>query len=676
MIDSREIYWNVTGGGWVYALALAAGALLAYGVWRRARLWRRGVRQARFDRVGQRLGEVVREVLGQRRLRRVRGAGRAHAALFFGFAGLVVATALIAIQEWSGVVFLRGDFYRVYSLFADSCGVLGLAGLGALGWRRLRARDAAPSDRRSAIESALAIGLLALVFAQGFALEGLRIAVTELEQAPALARWSPAGWAIALALAGIDPGAARALHRALWWAHAVSALGLLAYFPYGRLAHVLFAPLSIAARDLAPSGRLAHPDLEALSDAELESLGTGRIERFGWKDLLDLDACVDCGRCESVCPAHLTGSPLSPRKLVRDLRARLDGSATDAPLVGERAALPAVLDAEVWACRTCGACQRECPVYVEHVPKIVGLRRHLVLAEGNVSEPARALLQSLDERLHAWPGSAGGREDWLEGLEVPLARRDGPRELLLFVGCTGALVARNVAVTRALARVLRAAGVDFFVLGDEEACCGDPARRIGGELTYQTCAKTNRETFERYGVRRIVTACPHCLNTLRNEYPDFGGRYEVIHHSELLAELLRDGRLRPSASLESLTYHDSCYLGRHNGIYDAPREVARALAGDGALRELSAHHCRALCCGAGGGHAWLDERAPARPADLRLEQIAASGAATAAVGCPFCLQMLGDAATGSGAAGFAPRIADLAELLDEALAVDAQNSSG
>jgi Fe-S oxidoreductase len=322
-----------------------------------------------------------------------------------------------------------------------------------------------------------------------------------------------------------------------------------------------------------------------------------------------------------------------------------------------------VLEQEIWGCRTCGACQQECPVFVEHVPKLVDMRRHLVMTQSKMGEGVRAMLKSLDDRMHPWTGSGRDREEWFRDLDVKVLGRGDTAEYLLWVGCTGAMIDRNVRVTRALVRVLQAGGVDFAVLGAEESCTGDPARRVGGELTYQACAKANIETFERYGVRRIIASCPHCFNTIRNEYPDFGGRYEVIHHTQLIDELLRSGRLRLARRIDSLTYHDPCYLGRHNGVYDAPRSVLGALAAEGSFVELRASRSRALCCGAGGGYAWMDDEPEQRINRLRLAQVIESGARTAAVSCPFCMQMFEE---GLGAPG-GPRAADVAELVAEAL---------
>lgn len=683
MTPTREIYWNIEGGGWIYLLAVLAGVAFALGAWRRVRAWKLGGRAARWDRPWERLRGVVVEAVAQRRLRGVRLPGGAHVVLSGSFVLLFVASLLIAVQEWTGWHFLEGPLYLGYSLVSDAAGLAGLVAMGIFAWRRAITR---PRHLRMVRSDWLALGFLAILYVQGFAIEGARIAVTELGQP--LARWSPGGWLAANLLAGIDPATLRVLHRAGWWLHAGSAFAFLGWIAYSKLDHLVYAPLNVFFRNLDSSGTLAHPDIEATLERDpdaLATLGVGRIDGFSWKDLLDLDACTQCGRCEAVCPANLSGSVLSPRKLILDLKTHRDavapllaearaadsGAAARAlpTLVGEGAPgaePPAVLDAELWACRTCGACQQACPVHIEHVPKIVDMRRHLVMTESRLGDEAQQMLRSLEDRGHPWRGSALDREAWLQDLDPKLLRRGERGEWLLWVGCTGALVDRNVQVTRALVRVLRAAGVDFAVLGSEEQCTGDPARRVGDELTFQACARANIETLERYGVERVITACPHCFHSFRNEYTAFGARFEVRHHSELIAELIAAGRLPLGRRTGSVTFHDPCYLGRHNGVFDAPRVVLDAVTASGSTTELPRSRESSLCCGAGGGHAWLADQAPHRPSHLRFAEVQESGAETLAVGCPFCLQMLEDARNALDPERRV-RTADLAELVAEAL---------
>ncbi|MEE9275974.1 MAG: (Fe-S)-binding protein, partial [bacterium] len=608
--------------------------------------------------------------------------GLMHMFIFYGFFAELVATTLIAVQEWSGIHFLRGAFYLWFSLLSDSFGILAVVGIGMAVWRRAVQR---PDHIVSILDDWIALAFLLLIFLQGFLVEGIRIAATEMGPHPDWAVWSPGGYFVALFLSGWSEAALRTFHRLAWWFHALSAFAFIAYMGFGKFNHIWYGLLNIFCRNLGPSGRLSYIDIEAAMDSDpesIEALGVEKIEQYSWKGLLDLDACTNCGRCEEVCPAFLSGAPLSPRKLIQDLKSHLSGTGAEAapaengqegearpPLFGEAAegaAGPAVLEAELWGCRTCGACHQECPVYIEHIPKMVDMRRYLVMMESKTSEDARQFLKSMEDRMHPWVGAPHNREEWYEGLGVKVLGQGEKAEYLFWVGCTGAMIDRNIEVTRAMVKILQAAGVDFAVLGPEEVCTGDPARRAGGEFTFQMCAKQNIATLNGYEVKKIITTCPHCFNTYKNEYPDFGGNYEVVHHTELIRDLISAGRLKLKREIESLTYHDPCYLGRHNGVYDAPREVLQHLSPAGGFTELPRSRDRSLCCGAGGGYAWMDDEPEKRVNHIRLEEVKASGARTAAVSCPFCMQMFDDALQALDPEKTI-RAADIAELVAEAL---------
>ena len=686
MEPTREIYWNIVGSALLYVLAIAGVAVFAWGVFRHVQLWRLGNPEKRLDRIPERLRGLLAEVILQRRHRRRSFPALIHLLIFYGFLAQLAATSMISFQEWSGLHFLRGSFYLGYSLVSDVFGILAIAGLCMALWRRLVLR---PSHLHSFIDDWFSLGLLLLLFVQGFLLEGCRIAVTELQQQPELAGWSPGGYAVALLVEGLGATQLSTIHRVLWWIHGATAFLFIGYLSHGKLGHVLYGPLNIFLRDLGGSGKLSHPDIEAVLDSDpdaLENLGVARIDQFKWGQLLNLDACVNCGRCEEVCPVHLSGGALSPRKLIQDLKRQLHetgpallnasaGSNDESqpspipPLVkavSEQTPGGAVLEEEVWGCRTCGACQAECPVFVEHIPTIVDMRRNLVMTESRMGEETQQFLKNIEDRTHPWLGTAHDREAWFADLDIKVLGRGDTAEYLFWVGCTGALVDRNIKVTRAMVRVLQAGGVDFAVLGAEESCTGDPARRVGEELTFQTCAKTNIETLERYGVEKIITTCPHCFNSFKNEYPDFEGRYEIVHHSQLIADLVRSGRLRLREELTSLTYHDPCYLGRHNEVYDEPREVLGRLSQPGGFRDMDRSRSSALCCGSGGGYAWMDDAPPNRINHMRLEDVRSCEAKTAAVSCPFCMQMF-DEALGAKDPEGSIRVADIAELVAEAL---------
>ena len=735
MGDTREIYWNIAGGAFIYVFFAVAAGYLTYTIYRRVRLWRLGGGKARFDRIGERLAGLVIEVFGQRRPRRDGYAGFMHALILYGFLAQVVATTMVAVEERLGIHYLHGTTYRWFSLLSDVFGLLAILGLCMALVRRLVLR---PPHLESLGDDAVALGLLLLLFLQGFAVEGLRIAVTELSANPALARWSPGGHAVALVVAGASEETLRAAHRGVWWFHVVTAFVFIGYLAVGKLGHIVFGALNVFFRNLEPGLRLPYPDIEAMFDAAEQQgdenepvLGRNRIEQFSWKDLLDLDACVNCGRCEAVCPAYLGGSPLNPRTLIRNMGDHLtrvgpgllrvaaskgaDGTAgspsaeadgdgaggaaagtvdgtgaagrqsgraaanapangpspvsVSLPLLGDASTAdglrPAVLEDEVWGCRTCGACQQECPMFIEHIPKIVDMRRYLVLTESKMREETQAFIKNMYDRMHPFAGAAHEREDWMEGLDVKVLGRGDKAEYLFWVGCAGALVDRNIEVTRAFVKVLQAAGVDFAVLGAEESCTGDPARRAGEELLFQTLAKANIELLNGYGIRKIITTCPHCFNTLANEYPEFGGHFEVVHHTTFIRELIERGKLELKQGAEPLTYHDPCYLGRHNGNYDAPRAVLGAVAG--AVREMPRNRSQSLCCGAGGGYAWMDDKLERPISHMRLEEAKSCGVGTAAVSCPFCMQMFEDAISVKDPQRTI-RAADVAELVADSLA--------
>jgi Fe-S oxidoreductase len=449
---------------------------------------------------------------------------------------------------------------------------------------------------------------------------------------------------------GMSVSTAEALHAAWWYLHLLDFLIFLAYLPISKHSHILTAPINVFFRRLTPTGVLQPiTNLE-----EREVFGVGKVQDFSWKQLLDAYTCTECGRCTEVCPASATGKDLSPKKIIVDMRKvaeaqtrMMTGITADGSAPQPVGLLDTVGFNPVWDCVNCGACQEACPVWIEHVPAIMDMRRFLVMDEANMPETAAATLMQLEQRGHPWPGAAFTRTSWMEQLEFEVPRFDGSQEYLFWVGCTGALVERNIKVTQAFARLLHAAGVSFGCLGEEETCSGDPARRLGSEYLYQIQAGQNIETFKQRGVMKVIATCPHCFNTMKNEYPQFDGVFQVYHHTEVLAELLAQGRLTPQHELpERVTYHDSCFLGRHNNIYEPPRDVIRSIPG-ARLREIEGN-CReqGFCCGAGGAHMWVEETKGQRINHARCSQAQDSarrtGSKVVAMNCPFCIQMFED----------------------------------
>jgi Fe-S oxidoreductase/nitrate reductase gamma subunit len=643
MEATREIFGNIPGGEWIYLIAIFSVGIFLWGILRRVRLWRIGKAANRLDRWGERIKGILIYVFGHKGFYRERLPGVGHFFLFMGFVAALIATTIIAIEKDLGylglhVDFWKGGFYLWYSLIGDILMALGVVGLLFLAFRRYVLRP--PHLTETWDDAGTLFGLL-LVFLTGFLVEGLRIGATELRQHPDWALWSPVGYVLAKWLGAAIPSQAGLLgwHRAWWWIHVLISFGLIAYMGWSKLSHAIFAPIAVLFRNLdaRTEPALSYVDFE---DETAESFGVSKLQELTWKDLLDADACTLCGKCDAACPAFLSGTPLSPRNIVQDLKRHMT-------LYGESEEAPSLVETlkpeTIWACRTCGACQEACPVHIEHIPKIIEARRHQVLMESKMPEAAQTFLKSLDDRMHPWKGTSLSRTDWMEDLDVPLLSEKGSAEILYWVGCTSSLVDRNMKTAQALVKVLKAAGVDFAVLGAEEACTGDPARRVGNEYTFQILARKNIETLDGYGVKKVLTHCPHCFNTFKREYPQLGGNYEVIHHAEYVAELVRTGRVKLSGeSVGKIAYHDSCYLGRHNEVYDAPREVISALPG-AEVREMKRNRANGLCCGAGGGYAWMeDSEVSDRINRIRVQDALDADVNTVALACPFCMQMFED----------------------------------
>jgi len=510
-----------------------------------------------------------------------------------------------------------------------------------------------PRDREG---YAVFLWLLLAILVSGFVVEGLRIAAT----ADLWGLWSPGGWLFAAGSAGLSRTQQAFWHRVAWWGHAVLAFGFIGLVPFTLIRHTLAGPTNIALRRAAPSGVIAPTVLE-----DAEHFGVSAVRGFPRKDLLDLIACTECGRCQDACPAWTTGKPLTPKGLIVNLRdhlmAEVAGRSSGKTMVGE-----AVSEDVLWACTTCGACHQACPVFIEPIPKIVEMRRFLVMEEARFPETMQAALRGMENRGHPYQGAVPSRTAWTKGLSVPVLSEKGAAEHLYWVGCAAAFDERAQKVARAFATILQAAGVDFAILGDEERCTGDVARRIGNEFLFQMHAQANIETLNRYGVQRILTTCPHCFNTLKHEYPAFGGRYEVTHHAEFIVRLLRQGQVRLTKSLEQgVAYHDSCYLGRHNGMYAAPREILARIPGVRAT-ELERHGADGFCCGAGGGMMWMEERTGKRVNVERTEEALRVRPDAVGTACPFCLSMFEDGIRAKDATETL-QVLDLAELVVRAM---------
>ena len=675
MVPPENIFGSVDIRVGVYLALAAAMGLSGYVFYRRViRLLLLGRRENRFDQPLRRLAGFAVIVLGQRkvlqRVSLVDRAGIAHFFVFWGFLSFLLSYAIFIFGDSAWRPFseklLTAKGVEVYTSYLD---VMAITILSALIWAVLRRWLARPHrlsfDLTRSPDAVVIVVLISSLMVFTILTEAFYVA----EGGTGPASEAIVGRALGEAFldAGIGLDTANALQGVFWWMHLLVILGFSIYIPFSKHMHMVAAPANALFRSLKPRGALHSIDLETE-----EHFGAGRVQDFTWKELLDGYACAVCGRCTNSCPAHLSGKVLSPMHIVENLKDHLikvgpelmagKDPQAEHPLIGT-----AISEEAIWDCVSCGACMEECPVVVEHVPTIMDMRRHLVLEESRMPETAMNALLSIEQRGHPWRGTQFSRTDWARGLKIKTLAEHPEAEVLFWVGCTAALEERSQAVARSMAKVLKAAGVDFAILGEEERCTGDPARRLGNEYLYQMMAQQNIETLARYNVKRIVTVCPHCFNTMKNEYPQSGGHYEVMHYSQMVDQLIRSGKLKPIRLMEgTVAYHDSCFLGRHNGIYDEPRRIARAIPGVKLVEMEPNCRERGFCCGAGGGHMWLEESLGDRINHIRTDHFLGTGAATVGVSCPFCLQMLTEGIEARGEKG-EKQAKDLLELLAESL---------
>jgi Fe-S oxidoreductase/nitrate reductase gamma subunit len=688
---TRQIYWNISHIWVMYALLLPTAAVAGYGSYRHFSRWRRGLPAARFNRPMERVQLVARHALAQRRTARNRYAGLFHRLITYGFIILTIATTVVALDADFGTTIMRGRFYLYFQSFVvDLFGALVMVGIGMAAARRYIMR---PKTLVYTDEATLILVAIFAICLQGFLVEGWRIAVTH----DPWAAWSPFGKLVALASRALMTDAQmRAAHWGLWWFHLATVFGFIAWVPYTKMMHVITAPLNIYTANLAPLGAsLKHIDFE-----KTESFGVNSLRGFTWKDLLDLDACTECGRCTAVCPANTVGKELSPRDIILQLRDLMhaefrisnfgfwneelvankfrydanesSNNSDQSAIIG---AVPATSPISLWQCTTCAACMEACPVFIEQMPKIVDMRRYLVMEEADFPDSMQEAIMSLERRGHPFSGTQATRLDWTEGLNVRQVSEAKDAEVLLWVGCGGALIERNQRVTRATAQLLEQAGVKFAIMGREEKCSGDPARRIGNEFLFEKLAKENVENLNRHSVKKVITACPHCFNTFKNEYPQYGGMFEVFHHSEYLAKLVDEGKLKPLAGLDKkITFHDPCYLGRQNGVYDAPRQLVQISARENMV-EMERSRAKSFCCGGGGGMSFVDEPPDKRVNQERAREAIETGADVVAVGCPFCMTMMEDGINARKGERDV-KVMDVSELLWEASKLRAAENFG
>jgi Fe-S oxidoreductase/nitrate reductase gamma subunit len=696
-MPTRQIAWNVSEFALavMYALVAVQALLLFYSGTRRYLAWRRGRPYGPILKVGFRLRTALGVVFLHRRLLRPGYvyAGLMHLFIFYGFVVLFIGTVIVLVEAdlarpFFGVSFYHGTFYVIYKLVINLFGLLFVVGLLMTLWRRYG--QGLSKFTRSLRDDAIVLGLLLALGLTGFLLQALRLAATQDPSAPI--HW--VSYPLVLLLAGVNTGLLTAAHAGTWWFHLIATTILIAYIPISKLFHMFSAPANVFMRATDSKALAPIENLE-----EQEHFGAAKLDDFNWKQLLGTDACMRCGRCLDFCPTYSTGKPLKPRQLVIEIGAHMSRQAgllagaagpvpADAGVQGNdlatspHPALPDVSPAaeligdivsedEIWDCTTCRACMEQCPVLIEHVPLIVELRRNLVLEQSRFPPELITLFNNLERNGNPFSFPASTRADWANGLDVPqLAEVEDPNrlEVIYWVGCMSSFDPRNQRLATALVKIFRAANVSFAILGREETCSGDPARRAGNEYLYQILAQQNIETLNHYQPKRIVASCPHCFNTILNEYPQLDGRYEVVHHAQFIEELIAAGRLElPPGSQEvreGYAYHDPCYLGRYNDVYEPPREVLRQA--DGRFLELPRCRDKGFCCGAGGARAFMEEKRGERISLNRLNEALATPARGVAVACPFCVTMFED---GVRALNVEERflVRDLAEIVVDSL---------
>ncbi len=661
----------------------------------------------RLDRLPERARALIRFGLGQKRMvdPEERTPGVAHVLIFAAFLVLAVRTLMLFAMGFSGTLLellstptdpfwihhpTAAAALDIYLLTKDLVALGALVGVGYFVWLRAKVR---PDRLTRSWEAYLILGFIAGLMVSEYVFGASHLVL----QGRAFLPWEPVTSVVAMVLSPLPRGVVWALGGAMFWTHLTIILAFLNFLPLGKHFHVITALPNVFFQKLDGSKALPTPNLEA------EQFGTRTVRDLSWKNGLDLYSCTECGRCQTHCPTYITGKPLTHKGVNQDLKHwiwdhqekvahahRAPGSDTELPPI-----IGSALKAEtVWACTTCGWCERACPVFIENVPRLVDMRRYQVQVEADFPQEIQRVFEGMERQGNPWGVGQDRRDEWAEDLALPVWDGPGKYEYLFFVGCAGSYDDRQKKVSRALVRILREAKVSFATLGKQEMCNGDSARRLGNEYLYQTLARTNVEAFNGLGVKAVITQCPHCFNTLKNEYPAFGGDYRVLSHTELISELIRDKRIKLSRVMNAtLTYHDPCYLGRHNGVYDAPRQALAAIPGL-QIVEMQRSKRESFCCGAGGGRMWMEEHLGTRINHNRMNEVALTlahakdpsvpfpsatdrdrpgkvgdykgpGEGTVAVACPFCSTMLRDAANDTGRESVV--VKDVAELVAESL---------
>jgi len=650
MEATRQLYWNIDGKSIMYIFALIAFAIFAVGIIKKVRGWQQG-RPIKYDNLGLRF-KMFFSIIIKHEKRVFKGNFRRfmHSGIFYGFIILTFGTLVIAIQDQFGIPLFYGKKYLVLSLLLDLFGLMAMIGiLMAAHIRYIRIGD----RENYTYDDALVSILVFSIFFTGFVLEGLRI----YSSGDPWAGWSPVGLFLAVVTQkiGLSADSALVIHAFLWYFHMLMTFGLIAYIPYSKLFHMFSSPLSIFLRSYSQIGALTPVDFPL---NEFNNLGAAHINEFNKKQLLELDACISCLRCQKGCPANMSGAPLTPWDVVQDLKRHVNKKEN-------YTIIDKVISREtLWSCTTCGLCEVKCPMFLEHIKRIVDMRRSAATYDRGLPPEVQKVFNNIFESGNPWGKHVESMVSPLGNSQVPVLREKKQTDILYWVGCFGSYESRNQKVFEAMVKILEKAGVNYAILGGEENCCGDSVRRLGNEKLFQHLAFKNVENLNRYRFETILTHCPHCYNTLKNEYPQFGGHYHVIHHSEFLSELIRLKKITLESSINSkVTLHDPCYLGRYNTIYDAPREVLNSIPGLEMI-EMKSNRDMAYCCGAGGGRVWLGDSGNKKVEGILVTKAMKTEADILASACSLCLSTLSGAVSDLNAD---MQIMDIAEIVNDAL---------
>lgn len=602
----------------------------------------------RFDNIKERIKRVLVIAFAQTKLLRDPVAGLLHLLIFWGFMIFIFAVIESIIQGFNSSFNLSflGFFYSIISFVQDIFGLFViLAVLISLYRRFIQKVPRLNVDRAGKIDAAFILLMIMFVCVSMFGYNAAAFSMNNFNFHPN--EYRPVSAVLSFLLFDSSSIADSFLYEFFWWLHILVIFGFLNYLPYSKHLHVLTSIPNVFFANLEPKRNTIKP--LNLEDENAETFGASDIEDLSWKQILDGYSCTECGRCTNACPANTVGKSLSPREIIVSIRRRTEDKAalivdgkTDEEIFGKKLVHDYVKDIELWECTTCMACVQECPVMIEHLDSIVDMRRYLVLTESEFPSNLNNVFKSLETNFTPWAFNSADRAAWADGMNIKTMAEDPNGEVLFWVGCAGSFDDRYKKVSRAFATIMQKAGVDFRILGTEEKCNGDTARRLGNEYLAQTLMQENIATLNSYNVKKIVTACPHCFHSLKNEYPQFGGNFEVKHHSEFISELISSGKLqlKDSDAKKEITYHDSCYLGRYNEVYDAPRNVINSASLE--IKEMNRNKSRGFCCGAGGGRMFLEDEEGGRINEERTKEALETGVDTIASACPFCMTMLND----------------------------------